>query len=354
MAPASHHRPAVRSTSTGEPALFTHAAVGPGVREYAFELSLCAALEADSDGVLARQLGSTGRIVDVVEVRPGPAFDARVELSPDAIPAAAVESDVGVGRARYWKEAIEGHPERARDVVDAAVAAGFFVEERHDGRRYVRRTARYPDWIGGLRAFENKPDLDRAGDLQCQLRTDVSLALFDEVVLVTGSYVTGAHVNRLPDPVGIWRFDAEDGDVTVVREADPLPTDAPGFAIRGRTPGRVDVEPVDADAKARRRRRIAERAYGKGWRPDALPACERAAARGPAFQPQDALPYCRWKARIVDPARECGSSCAGYEPGDPPPADADAVRAARSPWDPDPAGAGGRQAGLDRFASDPE
>jgi hypothetical protein len=320
------------------------------VREYAFELALCAALEADSDGVLARQLGARGRVLDVVEVRPGPAFDARVELTPDTIPPAAVESDVGVGRARDWRDALDCHPERAREVLDAAVEAGFFAVERHDGRRYVRRTARYPDWIGGLRAFENKPDLDRAGDLQCQLRTDVSLALFDEVVLVTGSYVTGAHLNRLPDPVGVWRFDPDTGDRTVVREAEPLPTDAPGLAIRNRTPGRVDVEPVDAATKARRRRRIAERAYGKGWRPAALPACERAAARGTAFGPDDVLPYCEWKGRFVDPARECGPSCAGYDPADPPSADPDAVRAVRSPWDPAPSGAARRQAGLDRFA----
>jgi hypothetical protein len=325
------------------------------VREYAFELALCAALEADSDGVLARQLGARGRVLDVVEVRPGPAFDARVELTPDTIPPAAVESDVGVGRARDWRDALDCHPERAREVLDAAVEAGFFAVERHDGRRYVRRTARYPDWIGGLRAFENKPDLDRAGDLQCQLRTDVSLALFDEVVLVTGSYVTGAHLNRLPDPVGVWRFDPEAGDVEVVRAADSLSTEAPGLALGDRRPGRVDIEPVDADEKARLRRRVAERAYGKGWRPDALPDCGRAAAGGPAFQPEDALPYCDWKGRLVDPARECGPACAGYEPADPPPADLEAVRAARSPWDPAPAGAARRQAGLDRYAEgDPD
>jgi hypothetical protein len=320
------------------------------VREYAFELSLCAALEAESDGVVARQLGAHGRVLDVVEVRPGPGFDDRIDLTAAAIPAAAVESGVGVGRARYWRDALDCHPGRARDVVDAAVEAGFFAEERRNGRRYVRRTARYPDWIGGLRAVENKPDLERPGALYDQLRTDVSLSLFDEVVLVTGSYVTGAHLNRLPDPVGVWRFDPDTGDRTVVREAEPLPTDAPGLAIRNRTPGRVDVEPIDAATKARRRRRIAERAYGKGWRPAALPACERAAARGTAFGPDDVLPYCEWKGRFVDPARECGPSCAGYDPADPPSADPDAVRAARSPWDPAPSGAARRQAGLDRFA----
>lgn len=326
--------------------------MAPGVREYAFELATCAAIEADSDGVVARQLGSRSRVVDVVEVRPGPEFEARVELTPDAIPPAAIESDVGVGRARYWKDALDCHPERAREVVDAAVETGFFAEERRNGRRYVRQTARYPDWVGGLRAFENKPDLGRPGDLQRQLRTDVSLALFDEVVLVTATYVTGAHRNRLPDPVGVWRFDPETGEVEVVREAESLPTDAPGLAVRNETAARVDVDPVDADAKSRRRRRIAERAYGKSWRPDALPACGRADARGPPFRPDDALPYCAWKGRFVDPARECGPDCAGHDPADPPAADPEARRAERGPWDPDPAGSTRRQAGLDRFGGD--
>lgn len=322
------------------------------MREFAFELAFCAALEADSDGVVARQLGSRSRVVDVVEVRPGPEFQARVEITPDTIPPAAVESDVGVGRARHWKDALDCPPERARDVVDAAVDAGFFAEERRNGRRYVRQAVRYPDWIGGLRAFENKPDLGRPGDLRRQLRTDVSLALFDEVVLVTASYVTGAHLNRLPAAVGVWRFDPDTGAVEVVREADPLPTEDPGFAVREERPGRVDVDPVDAAAKARRRRRIAERALGKGWRPSTLPACERADARGPPFGPDDALPYCAWKGRFVDPARECGPDCEGHAAAEPPPADPEGVRAERTAWDPEPAGVRRRQAGLDRFTGD--
>ena len=319
------------------------------MREFDFELAVCAALEAESDGLLARQLGSHSRVVDVVEVRPGPAFDARVGITPETIPPAAVESDVGVGRARYWKDAIEAPPDRARSVVDRAVETGFFAAERRNGRRYVRQTTRYPDWFDGLRAFENKPDLDRPGDLRLQLRKDVSLGLFDEVVLVTESYVTGAHLNRLPDEAGVWRFDSESGEVTVVREAVPLSTDDPGLAVLEERPARVEVEPVDADEKARRRRRVAERAYGKGWRPASLPACRRAAARGPDFRPDDELPYCTWKGRFVDPSRECGPNCAGHESADPPAADPEAARAERTGWDPDPEGTGRRQSGLDRF-----
>lgn len=319
------------------------------VREFPFELAMCAALEADSDGVVARQLGTHARIVDVVEVQPGPAFDERVAMTAESIPRLAVESDVGVGRARYWKDAIDAPPERAREVVDRAVEIGFFEAEYRNGRRYVRQAARYPDWFDGLRAFENKPDLGRPGDLERQLRTDVSLALFDEVVLVTGSYVTGAHLNRLPSAVGVWRFDSETGEFEVVREATTLPTDEPGLAVLDEHPARVDVEPISATEKADRRRRVAERAYGKGWRPDAFPSCSNAAAGGPGFGPDDALPYCAWKDRCVDAARECGPECDGYENADPPDPDLEAVRAERSAWRPAPAGAVRIQSGLDEF-----
>ena len=319
------------------------------MREFAFELATCAALEADSDGVVSRQLGTHGRIVDVVKVRPGAAFERRTEITPESIPGPAIESDVGVGRASRPREAIDARPDRAAAIADRAVEVGFFEVERRGGRRYVRRAAAYPDWIGGLRAFENKPDLDRPGDLELQLRKDVSLSLFDEVVLVTGSYVTGAHLNRLPDPVGVWRFDPEAGTFEVVRAAEPLPVDEPGLAVLEESPTRIDVEPVGADEKAALRRRIAERAYGKGWRPGRLPGCRKAEARGPPFGPEDVLPYCAWKGRVVDPARECGPECEGHAPADPPPIDADAVRDARTLWVSDPEGVASEQVGLDRF-----
>jgi hypothetical protein len=322
------------------------------VREFAFELAVCSALEAESDGLVARQLGTDARIVDVVEVVPGPEFGARAEITADAIPGPAIESAVGVGRARRPRRAIDAAPERAEAIADRAVETGFFEAERRNGRRYVRRARRYPDWIGGLRAFENKPDLDRPGDLERQLRKDVSLGLFDEVVLVTGSYVTGAHLNRIPDAVGVERFDAETGAFETVREPEPLSTDESGIAVLGGSPARTDIEPVTAEEKARLRRRIAERAYGKGWRPETLPGCERASARGTTFGPGDCLPYCAWKGRFVDPTRECGPGCEGHSPADPPDADPKALRERRTPWRADPDGVVERQVGLDRFRSD--
>jgi hypothetical protein len=345
------------------------------VQEFAFELALCARLEREApERLYARQLGGAvhgRRVVDAVAVEPGPEFETRAAITPETIPPLAVESGVGPGTAVRPAAAFDCHPERARAVAERAVEVGFFERERRDGHTAVRQATRYPDWVDSLVAIENKPDLDRPGELRDQLRTDVSLALFDEVVLATASYVTRAHLNRLPDPVGVWRFDPATGEREVVREARQLPVDEPGIELLDRRPGRADVRPVTAAEKARRRRRVAERAYGKGWRTYELPACGRcdpgaagvpcaddsevgpeAADAKPASgtnQAATGLPWCSYHERLVRPAVECGPDCAGYDPADPPEVDLDAVRARRSPWDPDPDGLDRRQVGLDRF-----
>ncbi|WP_121820646.1 DUF5787 family protein [Halostella salina] len=316
------------------------------MREFGFELALCARLE-DDETLVARQLGGgvvapANRVLDVVTVTPGPEFRDRALVTPERIPALAIESDVGPGRFRYWKDAFDCHPERARDAVERAVEVGFFERERRGGRDYVRQVTRYPDWFGRLRAIENKPDLGSPGDLSTQLRKDASLALVDEVVLATASHVTRAHLNRIPDPVGVWRVDPDDG-VAVVREPDRLPVDGTGIELLERRAGRSDVRPVTAAEKARYRRRLAERAYGKGWRPDEFPACARAAVES------GGVPHCDWHGRVVDPKNECGPSCPGHAPDDDPAVDAAAERDDRSPWVADPDGVSRRQAGLDRF-----
>lgn len=322
------------------------------MREFGFELSLCATLEAEHEGVVSRQIGGGvarpgGRVIDVCHVVPGREFEERTRLTPDAIPVAAIESDVGRGRARFWKGAFDCHPERARRAVDRAVEIGFFERELRGSREYVRQTARYPDWVGRLVAVENKPDLGTPGALETQLRTDASLGVFDEVVLCTESYVTGAHENRIPDEVGIWRFDPDahgGGDLTVVREPTRLDVTESGVELLDRQPGRADVAVVSAEEKASARRRIAERAYGKGWRTYELPGCS-------AMEPTEGgLPFCAYKDRLVDPAN-CGPACSGFDPADPPAVDLDGERAARTDWDPDPPERARRQSGLDRFRS---
>jgi hypothetical protein len=316
--------------------------------EYAFELSLCAHLERTREWVLGRQLGASvadpgARIVDVCGVVPGPEFDRRAAITSETIPPRAVESDVGPGRAVDPAAAFDCAPAVARRAADRAVDVGFFEADGRDGRRVVRQAVRYPDWIGRLIGIENKPDLDRPGDLDRQLRRDVALGLFDAVVLATESYVTGAHLNRLPDPVGVWRFVDAGGELTVVREPTPLSPDEPGIEPLADHPLRTDVAVVPAAAKARKRRAVAERAYGRGWRPADYPAC---AAMRPA---DDGRPYCAAFDRVVDPGRTCGASCEAFEPGAEPTVDRAALRDDRTPWVADPDGVARRQTGLDRF-----
>jgi len=315
------------------------------VREFAFELALCGAIE--SDAVVARQLATSvhgRRVADVIRIEPGPEFEERAQITPEQLPSSAIEADVGPGRARYWKDAFDCHPERAERAVDIATERGFFERERRGGRTYVRQTVRYPDWFDRLVAIENKPDLGRPGDLETQLRTDVSLALVDEVVLATASHVTGAHLNRIPDAVGVWRFDPETGQREVIREAALLPVPDAGVELIERHPGRTDVRIVSATEKARARRRLAERAYGKGWRTYDLPACAQCTPDA------DGRPYCAWKDRPVRASEECGTECDGYEPADPPEINRTGLRGEQTPWEPDPDGRKRRQSGLDRFS----
>ncbi|TYT61105.1 DUF5787 family protein [Natrialba swarupiae] len=332
--------------------------------EFAFELELCAHLESRNEGILARQLGASvadpgGRILDVVRIEPTSSFEERAAITCEAIPDAAIESDVGTGRTRYWKEAFgdDCHPDHARRATERACEIGFFESERRNGREYVRQVARYPEWVDRIVGIENKPDLGRPGNLESQLRTDVCLALVDEAILATESYVTRAHLNRIPKEVGIWRVHHEgsaDPDdesairIEVVREPTPLPVDEPGIEPLESHPGRTEVAVVSPAKKARTRRRLAERAYGKGWRTYEFPACA-------ACFPTDVddrgatLPHCDWNDRIVDVAAECGPACPGYDPADAPTVDLEAERDRRTPWQANPDGRRRRQSGLDRF-----
>ena len=315
--------------------------------EFQFELALCAALERE-DRVVARQLGGAvatpgARIVDVCVLEPGPGFDDRAAITADSIPPAALEAGVGPGTAVAIADAFDLPPDRARGVVDRAVDVGYLERERRNGRDLVRATARYPDdWFDRLVAIENKPDLGRPGDLRSQLRFDVALGLFEEVWLATTSHVTRAHLNRIPEAVGVRRVDPRTGDRRVVREAATLPAEDPGVEIGEDHGLRTDVAIVSPDAKARKRRRIAERAYGRGWRPDP-PAC--AHATGTA----DGRPYCERFDRVVDPGSDCGERCRAHRRDDPPAIDREALRETRSAWVRDPSTARRRQSGLDRF-----
>jgi hypothetical protein len=327
------------------------ASLPPFVREFGFELALCARLESVRDDLVSRQLGAHvegRRILDTVLVAPGPDFDARAAITPHRIPGPAIESDAGPGTARPITDAFDCHPDRARSIAEHAVDLGFFERTRNGGRDCVRQTTRYPEaWFDRIVGIENKPDLGRPGDLQRQLRTDVSLGLLDAVVLATESYVTGAHLNRIPDAVGVWRFDPETGNREVIRDPEPLGTGEAGIEPVEKRPAETRVHVATPAEKERARRRLAERAYGKGWRTYDLPACAHAST-GDCFG-SGGLPDCAWKGRLVDPGSECGPACDGYEPADPPAFDDESERASHQPWEPDPDGVARQQSGLDQF-----
>jgi len=338
------------------------------VSEFDFEVRLCARLETagypgegaatEPAPIVARQLGGGvhdpgTRVVDAVLVHQGPEFEERAAITAETIPGLAIRADVPTGRAIPRREAfadLEVSPERQRAVIERAARIGFFERERRDDREVVRQVAAYPDWHAGLTAIENKPDLGRPGDLDRQLRFDVALASFDRVVLATGSHVTRAHLNRIPDPVGVWRFRA--GEIEVVREPAALPAESPAVEIVGEHPGRTDVVPVTAGEKARARRRVAERAYGKGFRTYEFPAC----ARFEAVERDGAggLPYCGFHGRLVDPASTCGPGCPSHDPAPAPEVDPEAARDRNAPWEAAPEGLARRQSGLDRFGSENE
>jgi hypothetical protein len=317
--------------------------------EYSFELSLCAHLERETEWVLGRQLGAAvespgSRVMDVVGLVPGERFDDRAQITSESIPAAAIEADVGVGRVRRPTEAFDCHPERAASVIEAAVERDFFETDRRDGQDFVRQTTRYPDdWVGELVGIENKPDLDTPGDLQRQLRIDASLELFDSVILATETHVTRAHLNRLPESVGVWEFDPENGERRVVRQPATLDPADSGVEVLEQASDHSAVAVVGAEAKRRRRRRIAERAYGKGWRPDEYPACTNCEPDA------DGLPYCSAFDTVVNPASDCGEACERHDPAESPAVETDRLRAERTPWVAEPSGGTRRQAGLDRF-----
>jgi len=317
------------------------------VREFDFELAVCAGLERDGR-LVARQLAGGvhgSRVMDTVVVEPGPEFDERTRLTDRTIPPRLLETDVGPGTPRRPADVV-GDSSYARAAVEAGVDCGYLERERRDGQTYVRATTRYPErWFDGLVGVENKPDLGRPGDLQLQLRKDVSLALFDRVWLATASHVTGAHLNRIPDVVGVWRVDPATGDRETVREPTPLASGEPGIELLDRTAARADVRPVDAAEKARYRRRVAERAYGKGWRVP-FPDCPHVEERSVAGV--GGLAYCTRQEQYVRPADAC--EVAGDADADAD-VDVDARRATHSPWVRDPPGAKRRQAGLDRYSS---
>jgi hypothetical protein len=317
--------------------------------EFAFELALCSHLETTTEWVISRQLGAAvvhpgRRIIDICGVIPGSSFDTRSMITDERIPERAIAGPAGVGTSVRRSDAIDGSPQTTEAAIEQALAADFFTIEHQNGQEHIRQTTRYPTgWFDQIIGIENKPDLKRPGELTRQLQVDISLGVFDAVILATKTHVTRAHLNRIPDAVGVWQFDPDTADRTIIKQSTKLATGTPGIELGSDQSDHTEIHPVSSEKKARARRRVAERAYGKGWRNYPLPSCAHAET-----QP-DGRPYCAEFNCVINPAQSCDTECPAYTHAEPPRCNSDGLRDERSPWHSDPPGVRHRQSGLDRF-----
>ena len=300
--------------------------------EFTFELLVCRWAELvwppdgsdaaeDSEVIVSRQLGTQRRRWDTIVLECDPeglaarqAFGDRTidgELLPVVRHAPAEWA--------YYRDALPnpGYDWRyVREAIHRAAARGL-IEKRKNGRRIeIRRKRPYPDWVRRIVAVENKPDLDAsaAAALTDQLTHDVEAALADEVWLATtrtGDRVEPALLSEFPVEVGVLTFDFDADDGAAVSPGDAAVDWLPSSLETGSA-----SEAFDTTEKAQRRRRLAERAYGKGWRaftdtmrPDCRQFELRRAGRG-------LVPYCAAKGRCQTEA-ECGSRCGSFEPEPP-------------------------------------
>ncbi|WP_248896695.1 DUF5787 family protein [Haloplanus halobius] len=296
----------------------------PGDAEFGFELVTCRWAErawpphreADTVPIVARQLGTRKRRWDTVVVEADPeglaaraAFGAET-LDSDRLHIVRNASDEWA----WYRDALPdpGYPWRyVREAIHRADARGA-VETRRDGNRIqIRQVAPYPDWVRRIVAIENKPDLSasaarRLGD---QLDHDVSTALADEVwvaTAATGETVEPALLEDLPVEAGVLALSA-DGD-------HPIP-DADVTWLPATLDPTTDTT-LPAAEKAEKRLRLAERAYGAGWRSyveTMRPDCRsfELRERASAF-----VPWCDAKD-CHQTAAECSGSCPSFAPEPP-------------------------------------
>jgi hypothetical protein len=301
--------------------------------EFGFELRVCAWAESewtprrpDSEILVARQLGAYGRRWDTV----------LVECDPDALRERAafgereLDSDLlGVvrGAPAEWAWYRDALPEPAypwryvREAVHRA-AGRDLVETRRDGNRIeIRRKQPYAEWVRRVVAIENKPDLSAsaADALADQIERDVALSLADEVWVATEATderVEPVLLERLPVEAGVLAFSGPDSAAVAWHPATLEPESA-GTGIEERGAEECAFGVVPAAEKRAKRRLIAERAYGRGWRsyhetmrPDCAAFTLRRAGEG-------YVPYCTAKG-CEQSAAACSGGCEDFSPEPPP------------------------------------
>jgi hypothetical protein len=317
--------------------------------EFVFELRVCQWAErnwppggdrnSDTAVLVARQLGTKYRRWDTIVVE----ADRTALRERAAFGADGLHSDLlGVVRHApadwaWYRDALPdpGYPwQYVREAVHDAADRDLIEKRRAgSGRIELRRHQPYPEWIERIVAIENKPDLDRsaARDLAPQLERDVALGLADEVWVATareGGTVEPALLEDVPVEAGILTVDptanAQAGETAVDVAWNPrtLAPEEPGTRITerptgsGRDASAARFEYADPEWKVGKRREIAERAYGRGWRAYAdtmRPDCRHFRLR---TDTGDALPWCDEKA-CHQTASECAGSCPEFSPEPP-------------------------------------
>ncbi|KTG10208.1 hypothetical protein AUR64_11525 [Haloprofundus marisrubri] len=298
----------------------------PADSEFVFELLTCRwaerawppESERESALVVARQLGTKKRRWDTVVVEADPeALAARAAFGDDELDSDLLHIVRHAPADWAWYRDALPHPGYPWRYVLAAIhraAARGVVEKRRTGRRIeIRRVAPYPDWVRRIVAVENKPDLDAsaARALSGQLEHDVETALADEVWLATaatGNTVEPALLENIPVDVGILALDFSDGVVSDAGDVAWYPSSLSSDAKEGESEADTD--------RTETRLRLAERAYGRGWRSyheTMRPDCRHFELRreGDAL-----LPWCAAK-ECHQTAAECSGSCDCFQPEPP-------------------------------------